>query len=133
MVIYVEFHTWHWYFDLILNTTMLTAQVAMRVYIFHDRQFRSSVMSPFFGPHDPFNGINLDVVRPHFHPPMYPTDEETDFDPHLMPRYTIESNPTELSYPSLIQLTSDTSSSSESRVLGPRHGRGFIRTRWRAQ
>ena len=98
-IIYIEFLTWHWHFDSVLNAFVLTVQVAMRVYIFHGHQFRSSVMSPFFCPYDPYEDITLDAVRPPFHPWMHPTDKETDSDMHLMPMYTIEPGPLEPFYP----------------------------------
>ena len=69
------------------------------------------------------------VMRPPFHPPIYPMNEETDSNTHLTPAYTIEFDPTKASYPLMIQLTSNTSSSAESRVPSPRHGWAFIRTR----
>ena len=65
---YVEFPTCHWYFNPLLNATMLIARVVMRVYIFHDRHFSSSIISPFFCPHDPFDDITLAVVHPLFIP-----------------------------------------------------------------
>ena len=56
---------------------------------------------------------------------------ESDFDTHLTPTYLVKSDPSEPSYPSVIRLTSDLSSSSI--ALGhappPVPGRGFIRTR----
>ena len=55
VVIYIQFSVWRWNFDLILNASMMTARAAMKVYIFHSRQFRAPVMSPFFHPHEPFD------------------------------------------------------------------------------
>ena len=66
VVIYIEFPTWHWHFDPVLNATVLTVRVATKIYIFYDRQFHSSVMSPFFRPYDPYDGISLDTVQPPF-------------------------------------------------------------------
>ena len=64
VLIYIEFPTWHWHFDPMLNATVLTTRVVIRIYIFHDYQFHSSVMSSFFYLHDPYNDITLDAVRP---------------------------------------------------------------------
>ena len=50
MVIFIEFPMMHWHFDLVLNASVLTAQVLMRVYMFHSYQFHAPVMSPFFHP-----------------------------------------------------------------------------------
>ena len=48
VVIFVEFPVMHSHFDPVLNASVLTAQAAMRVYMFHSLQFHASVMSPFF-------------------------------------------------------------------------------------
>ena len=69
VVIFVEFPTWHWYFDLLLSATMVTTQAAKRVYIFHDFKFCALVMRPFFSLHDPFDDISLFAMHPPFHPP----------------------------------------------------------------
>ena len=50
VVIFVEFPTWHWHFDLILNAIVMMAHAAIWVYIFYDRQFGASMMSPSFRP-----------------------------------------------------------------------------------
>ena len=102
------------------------ARAVIKVYMFHGRQFRLSVMSPFFCPHDLYEDITLDAVQPPFHPPMYPIDEEIDSDMHLTPTYSIESDPSEPSYPSMIQLMSDSSPSTESWVHEPRRKRSFM-------
>ena len=86
-------------------------------------------LSPFFSPYDPFDNINLSIVHLLFHPYMYPSDAKTYSDIGLRPTYTIKSNLTEPSYSSVIQLTSESSSSAKSRVSYLRRGRGFIRTR----
>ena len=95
VLIFVEFPTWHWHFDLVLNATMVTAHATMQVYIFHDHHFGASVMSLFFNPHNPFDDIALFVVHPPFHLPMYLSNAKMDFDTYLMPMYNIESNPTD--------------------------------------
>ena len=113
--------------------------------MFHSREFRAPVMSLFFHPHQPFDDITLDDIRPYFPSPMYPTDGESDSDTRLTPTvsldsdpsepsypsYHIETDPSEPSHPSMIHLTSDSSSSSAAsrHVPPPVRGRGFIRTR----
>ena len=37
VVIFIEFPVMHWHFDPVLNAFVLTAQAAMRVYMFHSR------------------------------------------------------------------------------------------------
>ena len=59
---------------------------------------------------------------------MYLSDVETDFNTCLMPAHTIESDPIESSYPSMIWLTSESSSFVGSRVSDLRRGCGFICT-----
>ena len=86
-------------------------------------------MSPFFRPHELYDDITLDDMCPPFHPPMYPTDGESNSDTHLTPTYSVESDPLEPSYPFVIRLMSDSSSSVASQAPPLGHGRGFIRTR----
>ena len=97
--------------------------------MFHGHQFRAPVMSPFFHPHEPYDDITLDDMRSPFHPPMYPSDGEFDSYARLTPTYSVESNPSKPSYPSVIHLTSDSSSSAT--IQTPPQGRvlGFIHTR----
>ena len=120
MVIFIEFPVMHWHFDLVL-----TAQAVMRVYMFHSRQFRIPVMSPFFHPHEPYDDITLDDIHPPFHPLRYLTDGESDSDTRLTPIFFVESEPSESTYltysvgsyhldpsqPSIIRLSSDSSAS----------------------
>ena len=117
----------------------------MRVYMFHNREFRAPVMSSFFPPHQSFDDITLDDISPYFPPPRYLTDGESDSNTHLTPTvsldsdpsepsypsYHVETDPSEPSHPSVIRLTSDSSSSSAaSRHMPPLvRGRGFIHTR----
>ena len=112
--------------------------------MFPSHEFRAPVMSPFFHPHQPFDDITLDDIRPYFSPSRYPTDKEWDSDTCLTltvsldsdpselsyPSYHVETNPFEPSYPSVIHLTSDSSSSSAAsrHVPLPVRGRRFIRT-----
>ena len=123
----------------------MVARVAMRVYMFHSRKFHAPVMSSFFHPHQPLNDITLDDLRLYIPPPRYLTDGESNFNTRLTPTISLDSNPSEPSYPSyhvesdpsepsyplVIHLTSNSSSSSAI----PHHvpplvrGRGFIRTR----
>ena len=102
-------------------------------------------MSSFFRPHQPFGEITLDDIHPYFQPSRYPTDNETDSDTHLTPTVSLDSDPSEPSYPSyhvetdlsepsypsVIHLTSNSSSSSAAPLHTPPLvcGRGFIRTR----
>ena len=129
VIIYIEFPTWYWHFDPQLNATVLTVRTTMMVYIFHDHQFRSSIMSPFFYPHNLFYDITLAMVHPPFHPLMYPLDAKKDSNTYLMLTCTIESHPTEPSYPSMTWLTLESSSFAVSRVSSLRCGCGFIHTR----
>ena len=78
VVIFVEFSVLHWHFNLVLNSSVMIAQVAMRVYMFHGRQFRAPVMSSFFCSYELYDDITLDEVHPPFHPPMNPTNGESD-------------------------------------------------------
>ena len=72
VVIFIEFPTWCWRFDPVLNASVMSASVVMRIYIFHDRPFQTLVMSPFFQPHQPFGDVTLDDIRPYFTLPRYP-------------------------------------------------------------
>ena len=121
------------------------ANVAMRVYIFHGRPFRVPIMSPFFRPHQPYDEVTLDDIRPYFQLPRYPTDGETNLDNCLTPTisldskpsepsypsYHVESDPSEPSYHSMIHPTSNSSSFSAALHHTPPlvRGRGFICTR----
>ena len=145
VVIFIEFPVWCWRFDLVLNASVMSVSIAMRVYIFHDRQFQTPVMSPFFRPHQPFGKVTLDDICPYFPLPSYPTDDETDSDTRLTPTASVDSDHSELSYPSyhvetdssepffssMIRLSSESSSSSVAphRTPPPVRGRRFIRTR----
>ena len=131
VVIFIEFPIMHWHFDPVLNTSVMVARVTMRVYMFHSRQFCTLVMSSFFAPTS-------------HHPLRYSTDGESDSDSRLTPTNSVESNPDtrmtptysvesnlfEPSYPLMIRLTSDSSSSSAApgHAPPPIRGRGFIRT-----
>ena len=57
------------------------------------------MMSPFFCPHELFEDITMDDVYPPFHPLRYPTDGDSDSDTRLMSTVSIETDPSELSYP----------------------------------
>ena len=144
VVIFIELPDLHWHFDLVRNASVMVVRAAMRVYMFHSREFRAPVISPFFHPHQPFDNITLDDIRLYFPPPRYPTDGELDSDTRLTPTVSLDSNPSEPSYPSchmetdpsepsypsVIHLTSDSSSSSAAsrHVPPPICGRGFICT-----
>ena len=113
--------------------------------MFHSREFRAPVMSPFFRPHQPFDDITLDDIRPYFPPLRYPTDGESNLNNHLMPTVSLDSDPSEPSYssyhvetdpaepyhPSVIRLTSNSFSSSVAscHTPPPVRDRGFIRAR----
>ena len=145
VVIFIELLDLHWHFDPVLNASMLVAGVAIRLCMFHYREFCAPVMSSFFHPHQPFDDITLDDIHLYFLLPKYPTDGELDSDTHLMltisldsdpskPSYSsyyVESDPSEPSRPSVICLTFDSSSSSVAsrHVPPPIRGRGFICTR----
>ena len=115
----------------------------MRVYMFHSHEFRAPVMSPFFWPHEPFEDITSDDIRPPFHPPRYLIDGEFDFDTQLTPTVSLDFNPSESSYStysvrsycsepsqlSVIHLSSYSSTSSAGPIPAPVHGHGFIHTR----
>ena len=128
VVIFVEFPLLHWHFDPMLNASIMIARVAMRVYMFHGHQFHAPVLSLFFGPYEPYEDITLDDVHPLFHPLMYLTDGESDSNTYLIPTYSMKSDPSEPSYPFVMCLTFDSSSSTASQALPPSHGRGFFHT-----
>ena len=145
VVIFIKFPAWLWSFDLVLNPSVMSASVAMRVYIFHDHPFQTPVMSPFFQPHQPFGEVAMDDIRSYFVPLRYPTDDESDSDTHLTLTASVESDPSELSYPSyhvetdpsepyfpsVICLSSDSASSSSAaprRTSPPLYGCRFIHT-----
>ena len=98
VVSFIVFPMMHWHFDSVLNAFVLTAQAVMRAYMFHSRQFRAPRMSSFFRPHEPFEDITLDDVRPPFHPPRYPTNGDSDSDTQLTSTASVESDPSESSY-----------------------------------
>ena len=142
VVIFIEFPMMHWHFNPVLNASVLTIQTTMRIYRFHSRQFRAPVMSPFFCLHEPYDDITLDDVHPPFHPSRYPTDGESNSDTRLTPTISVESDPSESSYPtysmgsyrlepsqpSVICLSSDSSASSAGLAPPRVYGRGFICT-----
>ena len=99
VVIFIEFPTWRWRFDPVLNASLISASAAMKVYIFQDHSFQTPVMSPFFRPHQPFGEVTLDDIRPYFVPPRYPTVDESYSNTRLTPTASVESDPSELSYP----------------------------------
>ena len=80
-----------------LNTSVLTTKLAIRLHMFHSHRFHAPVMSPLFYPHEPYDDITLDDVRPPFHPLRYLIDGEFDFDTRLTPIIFVESDPSELS------------------------------------
>ena len=100
VVIFIEFSVWHWRFDPVLNALVMSVSAAMRAYIFHNCLFQVLVMSPFFCPHQSYGEVTLDDIRPYFQPPRYPTDDETDSDTRLTPTISLDSDPSEPSYPS---------------------------------
>ena len=128
-----------------LNASVMSVNAAMRVNIFHHHPFQIPVMSPFFPPHQPYGKVTLDDIHPHFQPPRYPTDGESDSDTRLTLTvsldsdpsepshlsYHVEFDPSEPSYPLVICLASDSSSSSAAPHHAPPsvRGRGFIHTR----
>ena len=81
MAIYIEFSIWHWHFNPMLNASVMTMRAGIRVYIFHSHQFRAPVMSPFFGPHEPFDDVILDDIHPHFYSSRYPIMESLTLTP----------------------------------------------------
>ena len=80
VVIFIEFLAMHWNFDSMLNAFVMVARATMRVYMFCSYQFHAPFMSPFFRPHEPFNDVSLDDIRPPFHPLRYPLDGKSNFD-----------------------------------------------------
>ena len=143
VVIFIELPMMHWHFDPMLNASVLTIQIAMRIYMFHSRQFHVPMMSPFFRPHKPYDDITLDNVHPPFHPPMYPTYGESNSDTRLTLTMSMEFDPSGSSYstysmgsyrsepsqPSIVFLSSDSSASSVGLAPPPVCSHGFIRTR----
>ena len=128
MIIYVEFSVLHWHFDLVLKASVMTVHAAIRVYMFHGHQFCSPVMSPFLCLHESYEDVALDDVRPPFHSLMYLINGESNLDTRLTLTYSIDSDRSELTYPSVIHLTSYLSSSTASQAPLPRHRHGFIYT-----
>ena len=100
---------------------------------------------PFFPPHQPFDEVTMDDIRPYFALLRYPTNDESDSDTRLTsiasvesdpskpfyPSYHVEMDPFELSFPSVICLSFDLASSLATlrRTSPSVRGRGFIRTR----
>ena len=141
VVIFIEFPVWRWRFDLVLNASVMSASAAMRVYIFHDRPFQVPITSPLFE----HISHTVRLPWPYFQPPRYPTDGDSDSDTRLTPTASLDSNPSELSYPSyhvetdlfepsypsVIHLTFDSSSSSATprHTSPPVRGHRFIHTR----
>ena len=125
-----------------LIASMLTTYVVMMFYMLHSCQFRALVMSPLFHPYELFKDITLDDVHPPCHPLRYSTNREFDSNTWLTLTISMESYPSESSYPtyfvgsyhsepsqpSVIFLFSDSSASSVGIALPSVHGRGFIRT-----
>ena len=101
-------------------------------------------MSPFFHPHQPYDEVTLDDICSYFPSPRYPIDRESNFDTRLTPivsldsdpsepsysSYRVEPDPSEPSYPSVIRLTSDSSTSSAvpRHISSPICGHRFICT-----
>ena len=83
---------------------------------FHGCQFRSPVMSPFFCTHESYEDITLDDVQPSFHPLMYPIDGDSDSNICLTMTYSVEFDLSEPTFPFVIQLTSNSSSSTASQA-----------------
>ena len=128
MIIFVEFPVLHWHFGLVLNESMMAARAIIKVYMFHGYQFYSLVMSPFFHPHEPYDDITVHNVWSLFHPSMHPIDRESNSNTRLTPTYSVEFDLLEVTFPSVIWSTSNSSSSAASQAPHPRHGRGFIYT-----
>ena len=99
MVIFIELPDLHWHLDQLLNASAMVARAAMRVYMFHSHEFRALVMSPFFRPHQLFNNITLDDIRLYFLLPRYLTNDETDSDTRMTSTVSLDSDPSEPSYP----------------------------------
>ena len=85
VVIFIKFPVWRWRFNPVLNASVMSASIAMIVYIFHDRPFQVPVTSPFFRPHQPYDEVTTDDIRPYFQPPRYPTVGDSDLDTRLTP------------------------------------------------
>ena len=88
----------------------------MRVYIFHSRQFRALVISLFFHSYEPYDDITLDDVHQPFHPLIYPTHGKSDSNTCLTLTYSVEFDPSEPSYISMIRLSLDSSSCAMSQA-----------------
>ena len=85
-----------------LNASMMTMSAKMRVYIFHSRPFRASIMSPFFCSHKLFSDVTLEDIRLCFDPLRYLTDGESDSDTWLTLTISMESDPSKSSYLDLL-------------------------------
>ena len=76
VVIFIKLPIMYWHFDAMLNASVMVAQVAMRVYMFHSREF-----------HAPIGEFKV-----------YPTNGESDSDTQLTLTFFVESYPSESSY-----------------------------------
>ena len=59
MAFFVEVPKWHWYYIPALESLYLIVTSHIRLYIFFQCPFAVSVLSPFFDPEAPFEGIPL--------------------------------------------------------------------------
>ena len=85
-------------------------------------------MSMFFRPYDLYEDITLDDMRLPFHPPRYPTDEESNPSKLSYSTYSMESYRSEPSHPFVIRLSSDSSASTVGPAPPSVRGYGFIWT-----
>ena len=99
VVIFIELPVMYSHFNPVLNASVMVARATMRVYMFHSHEFYAPVMSLFFLPHQSFDDITLDDIRPYFSPPRCPTDGESNSDIQLTPTVSLDSDPSKLSYP----------------------------------
>ena len=66
VVIFLEAINWQWHYDHALDSMYLMGQAQIRLYIFIQRSFAVSILSPFFDPKAPLDRIPLCIAHPVF-------------------------------------------------------------------
>ena len=116
VIIFLECPTWKWHYDLTLDSLLLMAKAALKVYFFFRHLFGLSIMSRRFSPQDSFSDINMYKALPIYLVYVVPTYFESD--------PSIETDPSEATLPHVIRLDSKASSTTRSKVKG-RGGGGW--------
>ena len=119
VIVFVEYPSWEWHYDLALDSLMLTTRATMRVYIFFLHLFSIMMMSRHLNPQDWFDDITINDAHPGF-ATYEPLSSESD--PSMAMIWSIEMDPSEVAPPDIICLNFKASSTWGSRVEG--HGCG---------